>query len=98
MATAPATSVPPQNIEAEESVLGAMLVFEPSITKVIDEVKLQDSDFYLDKHRVIFACVHDLYAAAKPVDELTVAEGLAQRGAIEAGGGKHYTSELAAKV
>jgi replicative DNA helicase len=45
MATAPATSVPPQNIEAEESVLGAMLVFEPSVTKVIDEVKLQPSDF-----------------------------------------------------
>src|SRR5918992_1429301 len=93
-----AAHVPPQNIEAEESVLGAMLVFEPSLTKVVDEVKLKDSDFYLDKHRLIFACVHDLYAGSKAVDELTVAEALTQRGEIEGAGGKHYVSELAAKV
>ena len=44
--------------------LGAMLVAEPTLTKVIDDVKLNAEDFYLDKHRVIFACVHDLYAAS----------------------------------
>ena len=95
---APATHVPPQNIEAEESVLGAMLVAEPTLTRVIDEVKLNAEDFYLDKHRVIFGCVHDLYAASKPVDELSVAEALVQRNQIEEAGGKHYVSELAAKV
>jgi replicative DNA helicase len=93
-----AAHVPPQNIEAEESVLGAMLVFEPSITKVIDEVKLKGSDFYLDKHRLIFGCIHDLYGASKAVDELTVTEALTQRGEIDDSGGKHYVSELAAKV
>jgi replicative DNA helicase len=98
MATAPATSVPPQNIEAEESVLGAMLVFEPSVTKVIDEVKLQPSDFYLQKHATIFRCIHDLYADSKAVDELTVTEGLTQRGELEDAGGRNYVAELAAKV
>jgi replicative DNA helicase len=95
---APATHVPPQNIEAEESVLGAMLVAEPTLTRVIDEVKLNAEDFYLDKHRAIFGCVHDLYADSKPVDELSVAEALVQRNQIEEAGGKHYVSELAAKV
>ncbi|HEY2716158.1 MAG TPA: replicative DNA helicase [Solirubrobacterales bacterium] len=93
-----ATHVPPQNIEAEESVLGAMLVAEPALTRVIDEVKLKDSDFYLDRHRAIFESVHDLYAASKPVDALSVAEALTQRNMIDAAGGKHYVSELAAKV
>lgn len=93
-----ASHVPPQNIEAEESVLGAMLVAEPTLTRVIDEVKLNAADFYLDRHRLIFECIHDLYAASKPVDELSVAEALTQRNEIETAGGKHYVSELAAKV
>ena len=75
-----------------------MLVFEPSITKVIDEVKLKSGDFYLDRHRLIFTCVYDLYEASKAVDELTVSEALTQRNQIEEAGGKHYVSELAAKV
>src|SRR6476620_11183097 len=94
----PTTHVPPQNIEAEESVLGAMLVAEPTLTRVIDEVKLNAADFYLDRHRAIFECVHDLYAASKPVDELSVSEALTQRNQIDGAGGKHYVSELAAKV
>jgi replicative DNA helicase len=92
------THVPPQNLEAEESVLGAMLVSEPTLTRVIDEVKLNAADFYLDRHRLIFECAHDLYAASKPVDELTVAEALTQRNQIDEAGSKHYVSELAAKV
>ncbi len=94
----PTTHVPPQNIEAEESVLGAMLVAEPALTRVIDEVKLNAADFYLDRHRAIFECIHDLYAASKPVDQLSVSEALTQRNTIEQAGGKHYVSELAAKV
>ena len=54
----PTTHVPPQNIEAEESVLGAMLVAESTLTRVIDEVKLNAADFYLDKHREIFGSIH----------------------------------------
>ena len=94
----PTSHVPPQNIEAEESVLGAMLVAESTLTRVIDEVKLNAADFYLDKHREIFEVVHDLYAASDPVDELSVSEALTQRNKIETAGGRHYVSELAAKV
>jgi replicative DNA helicase len=93
-----ATHVPPQNIEAEESVLGSMLVAEPALSRVIDEVKLNAEDFYLEKHAAIFRAVHDLYAASKPVDELSVSEALVQRNEIDEAGGKHYVSELAAKV
>src|ERR1700710_1259567 len=92
------TPVPPQNIEAEESVLGAMLVAEPALTRVIDEVKLNSGDFYLDRHRAIFDAVHDLYASSTPVDALSVSEALTQRNLIDAAGGKPYVSELAAKV
>ncbi|HWN72461.1 MAG TPA: DnaB-like helicase N-terminal domain-containing protein, partial [Solirubrobacterales bacterium] len=84
----PTTHVPPQNIEAEESVLGAMLVAEPTLTRVIDEVKLNSADFYLDRHRAIFEAVHYLYAASKPVDSLSVSEALTQRNAIDEAGGK----------
>jgi hypothetical protein len=89
---------PPQNIAAEEAVLGAMMVAESALSRVIDEVKLSAKDFYLDKHRLIFGCVRDLHAASKPVDELTVADELARRGEVEEVGGKHYVSALAAKV
>ncbi len=90
--------VPPQNIDAEESVLGAMLVAEPTVTRVIDEVKLNAEDFYLSKHGVIFNCIYDLYEASKPVDELSVSEALTQRNLLDEAGGKPYVSELAAKV
>src|ERR1700753_1996208 len=98
MPPSPATHVPPQNIEAEESVRGAMLVAEPTLTRVIDEVKLNSADFYLDRHRAIFEAIHNLYAASKPVDELSVAEARTQTNKIDEAGGKHYVSELAAKV
>jgi hypothetical protein len=101
--------VQPQNIEAEESVLGAMLVRAPTVPQVVDGVKLASGDFYLEKHAAIFACVHDLYEASKPVDEISVKDALVARGevrdwhgktrpAIEIAGGPHYVSELAAKV
>jgi hypothetical protein len=96
--SASATYVPPQNIEMEESVLGAMMVAEPTLTRVIDEVRLSSADFYLPRHGLIFEAIHDLYGASKPVDELSVVEALAQRNKIDEAGGKHYVSELAAKV
>ncbi|HZK16419.1 MAG TPA: replicative DNA helicase, partial [Solirubrobacterales bacterium] len=95
---ASASHVPPQNIEAEESVLGAMLVADSALSRVIDEVKLNGEDFYLEKHAAIFRAIHDQYAASKPVDELSVAEALVQHNAIEEAGGRNYVAELAAKV
>jgi replicative DNA helicase len=98
MAQSPTATVPPQNLEAEASVLGAMLITEPALTRAIDDVKLRPEDFYLDKHRLIFAAIFGLYEGSKPVDVLTLIEALNQRAQIEDAGGKHYVSELAAKV
>jgi putative DNA primase/helicase len=92
------STAPPQNVEAEEAVLGAMMMAEPSLAAVIDEVGLSAGDFYFGKNGVVFAAIRDLYAASKPTDELSVADALEEIGAIEEIGGKHYVSELAAKV
>src|SRR5665811_2505627 len=75
-----------------------MLVFEPALTRVIDEIKLKPEDFYLDRHRAIFEAIHSLYEDSKPVDELTVAEQLSQGAKLDEVGGREYVSELAAKV
>lgn len=91
-------SVPPQNIEAEEIVLGAMLVSEPAVNRVIDDVKLKPADFYLDRHRSIYGVMLDLYGADKPCDQLTVNDALAAAGILEEAGGKDVVFELSAKV
>jgi replicative DNA helicase len=98
MAQAQTANVPPQNLEAERSVLGAMLVSESAVSPVIDEVKLKAGDFYLDRHRAIFSCLYDLYAKSVGTDELSVIEALKGRGELEKAGDRHYVSELAASV
>lgn len=98
MAQPQTANVPPQNLEAERSVLGAMLVSESAVSPVIDEVKLKAEDFYLDRHRAIFACLYDLYGKSNPTDELSVIEALKGRGELEKAGDRHYVSELAASV
>ena len=90
MTEPPATHVPPQNIEAEESVLGAMLVAEPALRRVLVESGLTSKSFYLDKHRAIYAAIQKVAHRDGTVDELTVEAELPSM--------KHYISELAAKV
>ena len=97
MATAQA-NIPPQNIDAEESVLGAMMVSEASIDPVILEVRLKDEDFYLDKHRQIFAAIKHLHESSNPVDALTVADALGQQGDLDGVGGKDYVQTLVSTV
>src|SRR5438034_11742618 len=97
MATAEA-HVPPQNLEAEESVLGAMMVSEGAIIPVILDVRLQDEDFYRERHRVIFRGIKALNERGEPVDALTVTEILTQRGEIAEAGGKEVVSGLASTV
>lgn len=75
-----------------------MLVSEPALNRVVDDVKLKTGDFYLDRHRAIYGVMVDLYASTKPCDELTVNEALTNAGLIDEAGGKNYVSELAAKV
>jgi replicative DNA helicase len=93
-----AAHIPPQNLDAEESVLGAMMVSEGAIAPVILDVRLRDEDFYRDRHRITFGAIKALYERSEPIDALTVTELLAQRGELEGAGGKDAVSTLASTV
>jgi len=75
-----------------------MLVSEPAVNRVIDDVRLKPEDFYLDRHRLIYGVMLDLYSEDKPCDHLTVNEALAGSGVLEEVGGKDFVFELSAKV
>ena len=90
--------VPPQNLEAEESVLGAMMVSEGSIAPVILDVRLSDDDFYRERHRLVFRAIKRLYERSEPIDALTVSELLTQEGELEEAGGRDGVSQLASTV
>jgi replicative DNA helicase len=90
--------VPPQNLEAEESVLGAMMVSEGSIAPVILDVRLDDDDFYRERHRLVFKAIKRLYERSEPIDALTVSELLTQQGELEEAGGRDGVSQLASTV
>jgi replicative DNA helicase len=90
--------VPPQNLEAEESVLGAMMVSEGSIAPVILDVRLSDDDFYRERHRLVFRAIKRLYERSEPIDALTVSELLTQQGELEEAGGRDGVSQLASTV
>jgi replicative DNA helicase len=99
LAVAPANAaVPPQNIEAEESVLGAMLVAEGAIATSILDVRLHAEDFYRESHRAIFRAILALHDKNEAVDPLTVCAELEERGQLETAGGKAYVHQLAAAV
>jgi replicative DNA helicase len=93
-----ATAVPPQNIEAEESVLGAMLVGEGAIAQVLVEVRLRADDFYRESHRAIFRAILSLNAVNEAVDPLTLSAQLEKAGELEKAGGKAYVHQLAGAV
>jgi replicative DNA helicase len=90
--------VPPQNLEAEESVLGAMMVSVSAIEPVILDVRLQADDFYRDRHRAIFEAIISLNEEDGAVDVLTVAEKLTQQALLEKVGGRDVVASLAARV
>ncbi len=75
-----------------------MLSYDPAVNWVVDDVKLQPGDFYLDRHQAIYEVMHDLYATDKACDSLTVTEALVTTGQIEEAGGSNYVAELAEKA
>jgi replicative DNA helicase len=90
--------VPPQNLDAEESVLGAMMVSEAALVSVIVDVHLGAEDFYRERHRVIYKAIEALQRKGEPVDALTVTEQLTQLGELAEAGGKELVSSLASTV
>lgn len=88
--------VPPQNLEAEQAVLGAMML-EPDSGSSVFEM-LQPEDFYRDNHRLIFSAIQDLFEKGDPIDLVSVAEVLRQQGRLEQVGGIATISEIARSV
>ena len=88
--------LPPQNLEAEQSVLGAILIENSAIYKCLEV--LGESDFYRDAHRKIFSTMLDLFDRGEVIDLVTVAEALSKKGDLESTGGNSYLAALANQV
>lgn len=88
-----ALRIPPHSVEAEQSVIGGLLLDNSAYDKISDLIS--DTDFYRDEHRRIFRAVQRMLERAKPVDVVTVAEALDAAGETEHTGGLAYLGELA---
>jgi len=84
--------IPPHNLDAEQSVLGAMLESKEAIANVIEVIK--GDDFYKPAHTEIYEAIMSLYGQGEPADAITVADELARRGTLERIGGKPYIHGL----
>ena len=88
--------LPPQDLDAEQSVLGAMLLSETAVSEATEVLKAED--FYRGGHGEIFAAMADLYQASEPVDQVSVCDRLDQRGTLEQVGGRPAVFALAEAV
>ena len=79
---------PPQNLEAEQSVLGAVLLSDTALPALIIDERLHPEDFYREAHGIVFAAMLELHNGGEPVDALTLVEHLKQAGKLEAAGGR----------
>ncbi|MDX6682688.1 MAG: replicative helicase [Solirubrobacteraceae bacterium] len=89
---------PPHSLEAEQSVLGGILLSDRAMYGLVIEEGLKSEDFYRDRHRVIYESMLVLYRESEPIDVLTVAEHLRSLGKIEEAGGKAAIDELTGGV
>src|SRR3954452_17081390 len=87
--------VPPQNLDAEESVLGAMMLTPGAIAAVSEILTSDGREFYRESHAKIYRAALGLYAKGEPVDAITLADELDERGELEDVGGKFRIHELA---
>src|SRR5574343_107824 len=88
--------VPPQAIDLEQAVLGAMMLEKNAVTDTIDILK--PSSFYDPKHQFIYGAIRDLFGSSNPIDLLTVTNRLKQKGELEAAGGAAYISQLTSRI
>jgi replicative DNA helicase len=92
----PAGKLPPQALELEAAVLGALMLEKDALTTVIDILK--ERSFYKDGHQRIFKAILNLFDKSEPIDILTVTHELREMGELEAAGGAHYVANLTFKV
>ena len=92
--------VPPHNLEAESSVLGAILLAEKALDPVLIDVRLAPDDFYRERHRHIFRAMIRLKERTEPgpIDTTTVAAELEAQGVLEESGGRDYLQRLPNEV
>ncbi|NNM18722.1 MAG: replicative DNA helicase, partial [Croceitalea sp.] len=88
--------IPPQAVDLEEVVLGAMMIDKKGVDEVIDI--LHPSAFYKDAHRHIYEAIFKLFESSEPVDLLTVSAQLKKEGHLEVVGGDFYLIKLTQKV
>ena len=88
--------IPPQSVDLEEVVLGAMMIDKKGVDEVIDI--LHPDVFYKDAHRFIYEAIFKLFETSEPVDLLTVSSQLKKDGKLEAIGGDFYLIKLTQKV
>ena len=86
----------PQNIEAEQSIIGSMLIDKSAITAVVEALKIED--FYRDNHKIIFKAIRELYRKDIPVDMITLIEHLRATGQLDEAGGISYITEISASI
>jgi replicative DNA helicase len=90
--------VPPQNLDAEESVLGAMMLSPAAIAAVSEVLSPDGREYYRESHAKVYRAALALYAKGEPVDAITLVDELDERGELEDVGGKVRIHELAALV
>ncbi len=88
--------VPPQALDLEEAVLGALMLEKDALTAVIDI--LRPEIFYKDAHQTIFKAIQNLFKKSEPVDILTVTNELRTLGELETVGGPYYLTQLTNRV
>jgi len=86
----------PYNLEAEQSVIGSMLIDKTAISRVVEVLK--GDDFYRDSHKVIFSAIFDLYQRDTPIDMITLLEHLRSSEKLEASGGITYITEISNSI
>lgn len=88
--------VPPQAIDLEEAVLGALMLEKDALNDVIDILKPES--FYKEAHSTIFESIQELFTKSEPVDILTVTQSLKAKGKLDFVGGAYYISQLTNRV
>lgn len=88
--------MPPQAVEVEQAVLGALMLDSDAINAAIDV--LHEEYFYKPEHRVIFGAIAALFTAAQAVDIMTVTNKLKEKGELEVAGGAYYVASLTNRV
>ena len=93
MAADPVTRIPPQSLDAERALLGALLLKPDAIHDVADTVR--SGSFYAEKHRLIYEAMRELVERGEPIDILSLSERLNANTHLERIGGRSYIAELA---